>query len=161
MLSYKEHIMAEDSSCVTIITQRITPFFSSSFFSLYLAGVSVLWHSPSLGVLIDVNVLWHRPSLGVLVGVNVLWHNKNVVVLASVNVLWHSSSVSVPLVSMWHSSILDVLASVNVLWHLLCLLCLLYGLLGLNAVIILSLYSNAVITWRCFSFWLARPLLAC
>ena len=69
-----------------------------------LAGVSVLWHSPSLGGLAGVSVLWHSPCLGVLAGVSVLWHSPSLGVLAGVSVLWHSPC-------------LGVLAVVSVLWH--------------------------------------------
>ena len=55
-----------------------------------LAGVSVLWHSPSLGVLGGVSVSWHSPGLDVLGCVSVLWHSPGLGVLAGVNVLWHS-----------------------------------------------------------------------
>ena len=99
VLLCKELITAEDSSYITI--QCITTFQCSLG---VLAGVSVLWHSPSHGVLAGVSVLWHSPSLGVLAGVNVLWHSPSLGVLAGVSVLWHSPS-------------LGVLAGVSVLWH--------------------------------------------
>ena len=41
--------------------------------SYVLPGISVLWHSPSLGVRAGVNnMLYHSPSLGIRAGVNVL-----------------------------------------------------------------------------------------
>ena len=76
-------IMAEDSPNITM--QPITTFeYMWPWFSCwcqcvmaqtsfgFLAGVSVLWYSPSLGGLAGVSVLWYSPSLGVLAGVSVL-----------------------------------------------------------------------------------------
>ena len=75
--------MAEDSPNINM--HSIITFYCC--LALH-AGVRVLWHSPSLGVLASASVLWHSPSLCVLAGVSVLWHSPSLGVHADVSVLW-------------------------------------------------------------------------
>ena len=125
MLLCKEFIVAENSPphnhaahnniswhCLGVLAGVSVLWNSPSL--CVLSGVSVLWHSPSLGVLAGVSVLWNSPSLGVLAGVSVLWHSPS---LGCVSVLLHSSSLGVLVSVLWHSPSLGVLAGVSVLWH--------------------------------------------
>ena len=92
MLLCEELFTAEKSPHITTYTVPNT-ILLLPFCSCWCS--SVLWHSPSLGVVMCcdtaqalvfllVSVLWHSPNLGVLGGVSVFWHSPSFGVLARV-----------------------------------------------------------------------------